>query len=92
MGRCTTEDFREKEVINSADGRRLGFISELEFDTADGRITAIVVPGEGGFLGLGKKGRIVIPWGRIECIGEDVILVNAAGCLPPPPPPKRCGC
>lgn len=92
MGHCSTEDFREKEVINVADGCRLGYICELEFDTCDGKIMAIVLPGGGGGLRFwSKKERIVIPWARIERIGEDVILVNAAGCLPPPKPKKPGG-
>ena len=84
MGHCSTEDFREKEVINVADGCRLGYICELEFDTCDGKITAIVIPISGGFRFWGKKERIVIPWNRSQRIGEDVILVDAAGCLPSP--------
>ena len=84
MGRCNTEDFREKEVVNVADGRKLGYVGELEFDVCDGRITAIVIPGKAGFCGIGVKESIVIPWEKIERIGEDVILVNAHGCLPPP--------
>ena len=90
MGHCSTEDFREKEVINVADGCRLGYICELEFDTCDGRLTAIVIPG-GGLRFFGKKEKIVIPWSRIERIGEDVILVNASGCLPPPKKKKEGG-
>ena len=84
MGRCNTEDFREKEVVNVADGRKLGYVCELEFDICDGRITAIVIPGKAGFCGIGAKESIVIPWEKIERIGEDVILVNACGFLPPP--------
>ena len=84
MQRCNSEDFREKEVINVCDGKRLGCVSEVEFNVCDGRLTAIVVPVEGGFLGFGGKERIVIPWEKIERIGEDVILVNAEGLLPTP--------
>lgn len=84
MQRCNSEDFREKEVINVCDGKRLGCVSEVEFNVCDGRLTAIVVPVEGGFLGLGGKERIVIPWEKIVRIGEDVILVNAEGLFPLP--------
>ena len=84
MQRCNSEDFREKEVINVCDGKRLGCVSEVEFNVCDGRLTAIIVPVEGGFLGFGGKERIVIPWEKIERIGEDVILVNAEGLLPTP--------
>ena len=86
MASCSSEDFRDKEVISVCDGRRLGFVCEIEFDVCDGRITAIVVKGEGGFLGVGKGGDLVIPWDKIQKIGEDIILVDGI-----PPPPERCG-
>ena len=88
MDRCNSEDFREKDVINVCDGRRLGCVAEVEFNVCDGHLTAIVVPLSGGFLGMGCKDRLVIPWERIERIGEDVILVNAEGLCPPRPPKK----
>ena len=84
MQRCNSEDFREKEVVNVCDGKKLGCVAEVEFNVCDGKLTAIVVPIEGGFLGLGSKGSIVIPWDKIVRIGEDVILVNAEGLLPAP--------
>ena len=84
MQRCNSEDFREKEVVNVCDGKKLGCVAEVEFNVCDGRLTAIVVPVESGFLGLGTKERIVIPWDKIVRIGEDVILVNAEGLRPFP--------
>lgn len=80
-----TDDFREKEVIDIKEGKRLGFVSEIEFDVCDGRITAIIVENSCGF---GKGETVCIPWEKIEKIGEDIILVDSCGCLPPPPP---CG-
>ena len=40
-----SSDFRQKEVINIRNGKRLGVIVDMEFDLQAGRITAIVVPG-----------------------------------------------
>ncbi len=82
MPSCNSEDFRNKEVINVCDGRRLGYICEIEFDVCDGSITAILVQGEGGFLGFGKGQECRIPWDKIQKIGEDIILVDA-GLAPP---------
>ena len=96
MERCNSEDLREKEVINVCDGKRLGFVSEVEFNVCDGRLTAIVVPVPSGFLGVGCKERLVIPWDRIERIGTDVILVNVEGLTVTSskkerrPPPSCC--
>ncbi len=84
MQRCSSEDFREKEVVNVCDGKKLGCVAEVEFNVSDGKLTAIIVPIEGGFLGLGSKERIIIPWEKIVRIGEDVILVNAEGLFPLP--------
>ena len=89
MDRCNSEDFREKEVVNVCDGRRLGCVSEVEFNVCDGKLTAIVVPSGNGTFGFGCKEKIVIPWERIERIGEDVILVNVEG-LCPAPKKKKC--
>ena len=70
-------DLRQKEVINTNDGSRYGFVSDLELDTADGRILAIIVPGPGRVLGVfGRDQEYRIPWGKISKIGEDIILVN----------------
>ena len=88
MGQVSSASFREKEVINACDGRRLGYVTDIEFDVCDGRITAIVVPVKSGFLGM-KCEDVVIPWDRIRKIGRDVILVDAEGCCPPSCPPDR---
>ncbi|MDF2635203.1 MAG: sporulation protein YlmC/YmxH family [Pelosinus sp.] len=71
-------DLKLKEVINIVDGKRLGAITDIEIDVESGKLTAIVVPGNGRFLGLfGRCEDIVIPWEKINKIGFDVILVEA---------------
>ncbi len=73
-------DLRSREVVNTVDGKRLGAISDLEIDLGTGRVTALIVPGEGRFFGLfGRDEEYVIPWDRIKKIGADVILVEVAG-------------
>jgi len=70
-------EFRQKEVINIADGRRLGFVSDVEVNLEDGRIEAIIIPGGGRFFGfIGKDNEYVIPWERVKKVGEDIILVD----------------
>lgn len=72
-----SSDFRQKEVINLSDGRRLGFVSDVELDLEEGKIDAIILPGVGKLFGiLGKDNEFVIPWEKIVRIGEDVILVD----------------
>ncbi len=72
-----SSDFRQKEVINMSDGKRLGFVSDVEIDLESGKIEAIILPGVGKLFGLlGKESEFVIPWDKIRKIGEDIILVE----------------
>ncbi len=91
MERMSTCDLRNKEVINVCDGARLGCPSDFVFDVCDGRIYALVVPRAGGFMGFGGKHELIIPWQRIECIGEDAVLVRlpADECRPADKDRKR---
>ena len=78
---CTTfSELRRKEIINVCDGARLGCICDLELDDCTGVISAIVVPGPPRFMGLIKSPEeLVIPYCKIQKIGDDVILVQADG-------------
>ena len=74
----TLAELRTKEVIDVHDGKRLGRVMDIEFCTADSRVTALVVPAETSFLQSlrGEKCGLVIPWEDIQRIGDDVILVS----------------
>ncbi len=73
----TISELKERDVVNILDGRRLGFVEDIEIDLNEGRVTAIVVPGRRRFLGLfGRTHDYVIPWEKIKKIGTDVILVE----------------
>ena len=76
MKRCSTADLRRLEIINLCDGTRLGYACDFEFDREDARILALVISGSNGIFGLGKEDDVVIPWHKIECFGEDTILVR----------------
>lgn len=70
-------EFRCKEVINIADGCRLGYVNDLDLDTECGKVLAIIVPGPCRFFGLfGRDSDYVIPWQCIRRIGDDTILVD----------------
>lgn len=74
-----TSDLKSKTVVNMLDGKQLGGIVDIEIDIESGRLTAIVVPGPGRFLGLfGRNEDIVIPWDKINKIGVDCILVESS--------------
>ena len=76
MREITTTDLFCMEVINLCDGGKLGYPSALELCAEDGRVTALIIPRESGFWGLGKAEQYRIPWCRIECLGEDTVLVK----------------
>ena len=69
-------ELRNKEVINIRDGSLLGCVSDIEFNSCTGEITAIILPGNGILASLSAKNRIVIPWCDIERIGRDTVLVK----------------
>lgn len=73
-------ELQAKDVVNIADGRKLGQIYDLELDLRRGVIRAIVIPGESKWFGLVSGGHEwVIPWRQIVKIGSDVILVRLDG-------------
>ena len=70
-------DFKHKEVINITDGKRLGFVQDVCADLESGSITSIIVPGNNKLFSMfSNSNDIVIPWQKITCIGDDVILVE----------------
>jgi len=66
-----------KEVICIGDGRRLGFIADVQVEMPEGRICAIVVPAPGKCFGLlGRREDYCISWDCIRKIGPDIVLVD----------------
>lgn len=87
---CRMYDLRYKDVINIHDGRRLGCVCDVEIDTANACVLALVIYGRPRFFGLfGREEDIVIKWCNIKNIGDDIIIVDCnfgvnMGC-----PPRR---
>ena len=70
-------DFRQKEVINIYDGKRLGFVYDVDIDMDTGKLNSIIIPGGAKFLGIfGTADDYVIPFSSIKTVGEDIILVD----------------
>jgi YlmC/YmxH family sporulation protein len=66
-----------KEVISIVDGRRLGFIEDLEINVKTGRVVALILKdyeSKGGIFAKGEE--VQIYWKQIVRIGADVILVK----------------
>lgn len=70
-------DFKCKEVININNCKKMGYVTDLEFDHCTGCIKAITVQAKYRFFGCfsGDCG-CVIPYCEIKQIGPDIILVN----------------
>lgn len=74
---CRMGDLRNKEVINTRDGGRIGFVSDIEMDTSSAQLTAMVVYGKLRLFGLlGREPDFVIQWKDIVLIGDDTVLVD----------------
>ena len=70
-------DFKHKEVINAINGKRLGYVQDVCADLETGTITHIIVPGSNKLMNLfSSSNDILIPWEKIKCISEDLILVE----------------
>lgn len=73
---CCVTDLRNKEVINSKNGCRLGQVCDVEIDTCTGCIVSIIIWGRPKCFGFfGREEDIKICWNEIEVIGDDTILV-----------------
>lgn len=76
----STTELGQKEVVNVLDGKRMGFISDIEINLEEGKVEAIILPGQAKFLGFfGKESEKVIPWSNVKKVGHDVILVQYDG-------------
>lgn len=75
---CRFSDFRDKEVICIRTGARLGYPCDMEFQSPEGRVIALIVPGKPRWFGLFGRGEdYIIPWECITRVGEDVILIES---------------
>ena len=64
----------KKEVINTCDGCRLGYVCDLEIDSMCGRINALFIPQRRKLFS--KPALLTVKWDQIERIGADMILVK----------------
>ena len=72
----TFSDLKQKQVINTCDGAKLGSICDLDL-SVDGHILALIVPGPCRFFGLfGRGEEFYVPWECIRQIGDDIILID----------------
>lgn len=71
-------DLYNREVICVKDGSRLGMISDITINCADGSVESVVIYGKPRFFGiLGRDDDVIIKWNDIEVFGDDTVLVTS---------------
>ncbi len=89
------QELKNKQVINTVDGKNLGHVCDIVFDVVTACALGFVVPEPSpGFWGLFKGNKnIFIPFECVCKIGVDVILVELYVEDKPrnPHPPKKGG-
>ncbi len=76
MQNISVSDLFKLEVINLCGGERLGYPTDLEIDLNERKILSITVSSCRGVSLFDKKEEYTVPWCKIECVGEDAILVK----------------
>ena len=82
MDCCRITDLHSKQVINTKTGCHLGFVNDVEINTCDGKLVALLIWGKTRFFGR-REDDIRIWWKDIQVIGDDIILVCASECVAP---------
>ena len=73
----TFDALKQKDVINLADGQKLGRTGDLELDLTCGRICALLIPEKSCCFGLIRPLRWYrVGWDAIRKMGKDVIFVD----------------
>ncbi|MBP3906293.1 MAG: YlmC/YmxH family sporulation protein [Peptostreptococcaceae bacterium] len=70
-------DIMDKEVINVKNGKRMGYITDIDMDINEGKIISFSIVGDGGMnlFSRGSENQVVF-WNDILKIGYDTIIVN----------------
>lgn len=70
-------DIMDKEIINVKNGKKMGFITDIDIDVNEGRVVSFSTTGEGsgGFFSRGVDMDVIF-WNDILKIGCNTIIVN----------------
>ena len=75
-------DFKHKEVINIIDGRRLGFVQDVNANLETGIITSIVVPGSNKLFNVFSCENFLKPFSAL-CTNVIIISILVFGIVTP---------
>lgn len=70
-------ELQMKEVVLMSNGKKLGFIDDLEIDEIKGFITAIILTDNNTRASFfSKPTELIVYWEQIVTIGADIILIK----------------
>lgn len=76
---------QHKEIVDLRTGAVLGYADDIVLCVETAQVQSLVVCGRPRLFGLlGRQPDLLIPWGQIQTIGEDTVLVS----LEHPPTPE----
>lgn len=69
-------DLNRRDIVNLADGSKLGAVKDIHIDPVTGTVVAFVLekPRRFGLLSAGRD--VLVPWSKIKKIGVDTVLVD----------------
>ncbi len=69
-------EFQNKDVVNLADGKKIGSIIDYKIEPAEGKIISFLIEPLRGVFSFRGGNKIEVKYENISKIGEDVILIN----------------
>jgi YlmC/YmxH family sporulation protein len=70
-------ELKNMRIVNLANGKVLGKISDLILDVNRGYVKAIIMPGDLRWpVFWNNEKELEVPWSNIKKIGHDVIIVD----------------
>lgn len=74
------QNLKTMEVIDVSSGARIGYIKDFKIDCENRKIISILIPSS-SVSWFGKNNDIEIPWGKVNKVGLDIILVDGSDYL-----------
>ncbi len=69
---------RRRAVIDIKTAECIGYVSDIEIDESNGRITAVIVRKHYGLLAsLFRIGELSVPWNTITAMSDEFVLVKS---------------
>lgn len=67
---------KNRAVIDTVTAERIGYVSDIEIDEHEGKITAIIVWRGGFFRRIIGGGEMMVPWTQIAAVSNEFVLIK----------------